>query len=130
MTLDLGRLQRLAEQATPGPWRVYDHRGPWPIWRDNGEGTAPIAEEVAEWADAAFIAEAGNPKVVLALVERVRDLEATVERLNPGLLQDDLREILDALGLGTHARPKSPHQVFQDEVLPALKRRLRRKRNE
>jgi hypothetical protein len=30
------------------------------------------------------------------------------------VLQDDLRELLEALELGTHARPASPHEVFQE----------------
>ncbi|MDP8961535.1 MAG: hypothetical protein M3N32_07980 [Actinomycetota bacterium] len=38
------------------------------------------------------------------------------------IFQDDLAELLNLLGLGTHARPKSPHHVFVDEVLPALRR--------
>lgn len=37
------------------------------------------------------------------------------------LIQADLREIMDALGLSTHARPYSPHEVVQREVLPAIK---------
>ena len=36
------------------------------------------------------------------------------------LQQDDLRAILDALGISTHARPYSPHEVVQREVLPAI----------
>lgn len=35
--------------------------------------------------------------------------------------QDDLAAILRLLGLGDHARPQSPHQVVQDEVLPTLR---------
>lgn len=30
------------------------------------------------------------------------------------ILQDDLRKLLDALDLGTHARPATPHEVFQE----------------
>lgn len=35
--------------------------------------------------------------------------------------QDDLTELMRLLGLSTHARPTSPHRVFQDEVLPRVK---------
>lgn len=35
--------------------------------------------------------------------------------------QDDLAEILRALGLGDHARPESPHGVVQSKVLPAIR---------
>lgn len=40
---------------------------------------------------------------------------------DPSVMQDDLRELLDALDLGTHARPVSPHQVMAGEVIPAVK---------
>jgi hypothetical protein len=35
-------------------------------------------------------------------------------------MQDDVAATLRALGISDHARPVSPHQVMQDEVLPAL----------
>jgi hypothetical protein len=38
------------------------------------------------------------------------------------VMQDDLLEMLRALGLGDHARPDSPHFVVQDEILPAIRR--------
>lgn len=34
---------------------------------------------------------------------------------------DDVRALLVALGLGTHARPYSAHAVIHREVLPALR---------
>lgn len=33
---------------------------------------------------------------------------------------DDVRGLLDALGLGTHARPYSAHAVIHRDVLPAI----------
>jgi hypothetical protein len=36
-------------------------------------------------------------------------------------MQDDLAAILRELGLGDHARPLSPHQVVQTEVLPMIR---------
>ena len=36
--------------------------------------------------------------------------------------QGDVFEILEALNLGVHARPKSCHQVVQDEIIPEIKR--------
>lgn len=38
-------------------------------------------------------------------------------------LQEDLRQMLEALGMSNHARPYSPHRVFQ-EALTEMKRRL------
>jgi hypothetical protein len=36
--------------------------------------------------------------------------------------QDDLASIMEALGIPTHARNASPHQVVLDEILPAIRR--------
>lgn len=38
-------------------------------------------------------------------------------------LQEDLRQMLEALGMSAHARPYSPHRVFQ-EALNEMKRQL------
>lgn len=40
-----------------------------------------------------------------------------------GVLQDDLRDMLQALGMNDGAQAKSPHEVFQ-EALTEMKRRL------
>lgn len=34
--------------------------------------------------------------------------------------QDDLRELMRALRIPTHARPETPHEVFQNEVMPKI----------
>lgn len=39
-------------------------------------------------------------------------------------LQDDLAELLRTLDLGDHARPYSPHEVLQAEVLPRIRELL------
>jgi hypothetical protein len=50
-------------------------------------------------------------------------MSAAMGRRNPGdVLHEDLRQILLVLGLGDHARPCSPHEVVQREVLPAIRR--------
>lgn len=41
---------------------------------------------------------------------------------NPGIMQDDLTELMEVAGIATHARPVSPHKVMQDEVIPWVKR--------
>lgn len=38
------------------------------------------------------------------------------------IMQDDIAEMLRALGIGDHARSMSPHRVVQDEVLPGIRR--------
>lgn len=35
---------------------------------------------------------------------------------------EDLRELMTVLGIPLHARPVSPHEVFQNEVLPKVQR--------
>lgn len=40
---------------------------------------------------------------------------------NCDVMQDDLIEMLGLVGLGVHARPLSPHQVVQQELIPRLK---------
>jgi hypothetical protein len=37
------------------------------------------------------------------------------------LMQDDMHELLRLLGLGDHARPISPHEVMQQEILPRVR---------
>lgn len=44
--------------------------------------------------------------------------EAAVEQL----VHEDIRQLLEAAGLGTHARPYSTHEVVQRELLPAVRR--------
>lgn len=44
---------------------------------------------------------------------------------DPAVLQADLRDLLNALGMGDHARPQSPHEVFQGCVAE-VRRRLAR----
>lgn len=80
--IDLDALEKLAREATPGPWEIEYGTGD-----DEGEVyglRARLGERLIETdtgiypprrRDAAFIA-AANPSTVLALVARVRELEA------------------------------------------------------
>jgi len=45
-----------------------------------------------------------------------------VEKLSSEVMQDDILDILRALNLGDYARPVSPHQVVQDEIIPTIRR--------
>lgn len=40
---------------------------------------------------------------------------------NSEVANRDLRELMLTLGMSIHARPKSPHEVFQDEVIPRVR---------
>ena len=95
MELDLNKLERLANAATPGPWSWTNNEGwAYPQTQVKTEqGThiarfvdaAPqfcctVGEARQEWLNAAFIA-AANPAVVLELVRRLREAEARVAEL-------------------------------------------------
>lgn len=58
----------------------------------------------------------------------LRSLDAAYAVLRAGVhaMQDDMTELMEVLGLPTHARHASPHSVMQTEVIPMV-RELRRK---
>lgn len=68
-------LAQLAEAATPGPWAVDDDGSCCVYANEPGAVIANVAhfDNVGTQADAAFIA-AGNPAVVLTLIERLKEL--------------------------------------------------------
>jgi hypothetical protein len=72
---DLSRIETLAREATPGEWKAMGYL-PWRV--ENGDRPTPICG-CDNVANAAYIA-AANPAAVLALIERVRELEAEIER--------------------------------------------------
>ena len=88
--LDLEALERLAKAATPGPWHCHrkdEKRGEFLM--DFGgmfdkDGTPTGRPAMSGWIslrdrDAPYIA-AANPDTVLALIARVRELGAAIER--------------------------------------------------
>lgn len=55
--------------------------------------------------------------------------EKVGDRSQEQVFQDDLKEIMQELGMQVHARPLSPHRVVQEEVIPYIRgRRKQRKR--
>jgi len=70
---DLARIEALARQATSGPWRVAsaDWFGAGVIGPDD----VPVVSSGTATRNAAYIA-AVSPDVALALIKRVRELEA------------------------------------------------------
>jgi len=75
---DIKRLKRLAEQATPGPWRVNMKGHSYhEVARVNDlEIAPPNSVDLSHWTvDAAYIA-AASPDVVLALLGEVDKLRA------------------------------------------------------
>lgn len=85
MTLDLDAIEQSARAATPGPWEYVAFRH---MQHDvfTPEDDRPLAEGAGTihcWhaADARHIATA-NPSTVLALVARVRELEAAILALS------------------------------------------------
>lgn len=89
--IDLDALEKLADEATPGPWKIdrsYPNRLPGGISQDGTEGRAAItrfnafAKPTQPFAErnAAFIA-AANPATIKALIAELRDARSTVEEL-------------------------------------------------
>lgn len=96
MTLPLAKLKELAEKATPGPWKAiptYDENKFLNVSVVSPRGDADLGTWMvcaAREANAAFIA-AVNPQTVLALVERIEELEAIIKL--GGYSTDDLRTV-------------------------------------
>lgn len=81
---DIKRLKRLAEQATPGPWRVNMKGHSYhEVARVNDlEIAPPNSVDLSHWTvDAAYIA-AASPDVVLALLDEIERLRAALTKAN------------------------------------------------
>lgn len=59
-------------------------------------------------------------------VAYVEDVIREDERSKHGreAMSSDLRQIMEALGMSTHARSSSPHEVVQREVLPKIRKMM------
>lgn len=91
--------------------------GYWMAQTDDGGIDATGA--TVDTALANLVAEMEESRTKLLV--RTNASNAAVSTSTEGIIED-LGEILEALGLGNHARPISPHQVVQDEILPAIRR--------
>lgn len=87
--IDLDTLERLAREATQGPWSV-DAKSKGELWIAGSLRVVPVCMVTAsgnitdrDKADAAFIA-ASNPAVVLSLIERIRELEKKLTEASNG----------------------------------------------
>lgn len=81
--LNLNELRKVAEAATPGPWEVADEGYDERYVYDSAAGQMCWTPDLpGHWslADATHIATF-DPSTVLALLDRVAELEAKVERL-------------------------------------------------
>lgn len=75
-TLDLDELERVAREATPGPWQVYQHAmTPFPELHDVVGATRDddVAENLPSWI-AAYIATF-DPPTILTLIAAARPAE-------------------------------------------------------
>jgi hypothetical protein len=80
--MDLDELERLAREATPGPWRADQEFGYVHPSNDRNVLVCTFHDELVrdtDGADAAYIA-AVSPDVVLALVAEIRALRVTTAR--------------------------------------------------
>lgn len=79
--IDLEELERKATSATPGPWRVSKSDPAEYVsvlYDDNTGGSYEVCDECMP--DNAQHIAANSPPVTLALVARIRKLEAALER--------------------------------------------------
>ena len=58
---------------------------------------------------------------VQRLEDRLKTVDDQARQLD--FVQEDLRELLRVLGMGDHARPQSPHEVFQEAIALAYSHR-------
>ena len=87
MTLDLDELESKAKAATPGPWKCVAHVESLLLGVQSVDGVPisviagdrPLTNMRQAIADNAHIA-AANPATILALVDRIRELEEMNER--------------------------------------------------
>jgi hypothetical protein len=85
-TVDLEELRRLAEAATPGEWVAISNSvkcgrfNVCPTVTAAGTGVSMDEKIIAERRNAKFIA-AANPQTVLALLDRIRELESLAKDL-------------------------------------------------
>ncbi|MBH3440486.1 ead/Ea22-like family protein [Pseudomonas luteola] len=101
MNIDIDGLIELAKKATPGPWHK---KGYSTIIARSGRSIARASLPSKSWVDemtanATFIANA-NPTVILALCERLREAEKTIQNALSELKAGDVRSAIDQLEAG------------------------------
>lgn len=113
MTVDYTELRRLAQAATPGPWK----QAPWhstdvlPVgwaeeWGDLPSRGPFAITTTTELADAAFIA-AANPSVILSLLDELDRLDDVVTRCDA--------EVNRLIAESIDHRCECPHVATSDE---------------
>lgn len=107
-------------------WLIYfedvDHRPEIFGGADNAEAGARARLIDARWAWSCHLfVDAGTYDAQAAELKRAR---AENDRISSSfvVMQDDIAELLRALGLSDHARDASPHEVMTNEIIPAVKR--------
>lgn len=100
MTNDLDALKAIAKSATQGPWENWNpcegeshiSIGHKVAWR-SVESATPFADDevIPHWVDANFIA-AFDPPTVIALLDRLEELEARWARAEAFIADHEARE--------------------------------------
>ena len=105
MNIDIDGLIELAKKATPEPWELYHGFVATDL---DADGAVVIAERPARSggkqqkqvdSNMAYIA-AANPAVILALCERLREAEKTIQNALSELKAGDVRSAIDQLEAG------------------------------
>lgn len=78
------------------------------------------ARSRVSWSAVPAENKAAMRDAVAVVVEAVREDERSQH--SPEAMQSDLKLIMEALGISIHARPYSPHEVVQQEILPKIRK--------
>lgn len=101
MTIDLDALEKLADEATPGPWMISLHGGPWTascrISTKRGSPNGDIANVLhglgsrtkdETRSNAAFIA-AANPATIKALIAELKEANGLLSDIAASKITSD-----------------------------------------
>ncbi len=72
------------------------------------------ASLLVEQHGAVAVVQASVIATMRNIARRIRDRHNAVQKDNSSVLQDDLRDMLRALGMSDSARAQSPHEVFRE----------------
>jgi len=80
--MNIEQLKKLAEQATPGEWRIEESGDMYDAYAGKLGllGNAPYSEYAPDIEDARYIV-AANPQVILELIAMVERQEAQIKKL-------------------------------------------------
>ncbi|SPZ07620.1 Uncharacterised protein [Pseudomonas luteola] len=101
MNIDIDGLIELAKKATPGPWKVKKYGV---VTSDKGRTVLRASLHCGMYVDEmtanANLVAAANPSTILALCERLREAEKTIQNALSELKAGDVQSAIDQLEAG------------------------------